>query len=145
MTNTTLVKVLFPLERDEDGYPPEDWESVWAHSIGGDHYRVDNIPFFIMGISHNDIVSAEKKDGELRFIELIEPSDRCTVRVIIYNTDHEECIRNSLKNLHCDIEGTGIEGMIAIDVEKKRYKSVEKYLDKAFRKEVLDYQEATLR
>lgn len=145
MSNTTLVKVLFPLERGEDGYPPEDWESIWAYSIGGDQYRVDNIPFFIMGISHNDIISTEKKDGELRFLELIEPSDRCTVRVIIYNTDHEEDIRTSLKKLHCDIEGTGIEGMIAIDVENKHYKFVKKYLNKAFKKEMLDYQEAALR
>ena len=38
------AKLLFRLEKDEDGYPPEDVESLWG-LLRSDGIELDNIPF----------------------------------------------------------------------------------------------------
>ncbi len=38
------VKVLFRLEKDEDGYPPEEVESLWG-ILRSEGIELDNIPF----------------------------------------------------------------------------------------------------
>lgn len=63
MAEKDYKKILFELEQGADGYPPDRWESVWAYAIEPGLYRVDNIPFYIKGISSDDVVSAE---GESR-------------------------------------------------------------------------------
>ncbi|HEC84522.1 MAG: hypothetical protein DRR08_00365 [Candidatus Parabeggiatoa sp. nov. 2] len=47
----TPKKVIFYLEPDEDGYPPFNWETLWVHQINPDRFQIDNIPFFVRGIS----------------------------------------------------------------------------------------------
>lgn len=77
-----LVKVTFPL-------PPEDQaqgveaENLWAASLGGDRYRIDNIPFYAYGISHEDVVVANEVDGQLRFREVVARSGHSTYRVLV--------------------------------------------------------------
>lgn len=52
------VKIIIPLEQDEDGYPPAGSERLWAVQVGEGLFRVANIPFFTRGIGLGDIVSA---------------------------------------------------------------------------------------
>jgi hypothetical protein len=56
-------KIAFPLDRDEDGYPPDDVETLWGWETKPGLYCIDNIPFFVKGISPGDVVSA-KRAGE---------------------------------------------------------------------------------
>lgn len=139
------VKIIFPLERDEDGFPPEDREGIWAVALESGNYRIDNIPFFAMKVSDGDIVSAAKVGDDLVFCEVLAPSENCTIRIIFYDIKAEDRMKNELREMGCSIEGTGIEGLISISVHKDCYGSVENYLSDAFKKEVLDYQEASLR
>lgn len=139
------VKVIFQLERDSDGYPPEDREGIWASPMPNDIFRLDNIPFYVMGVSDGDLVSVEERGGEIFFKELIEPSDNCTVRVIIYDRERETEIRAKLHELGCSIEGVGIKGLIACSFDKTRYSAISQYLEGAHVQEVLDYQESSLR
>jgi len=44
------VKVYFDLEKDADGYPPVNSESMWAVPMGEFRFRIDNIPFFVYGV-----------------------------------------------------------------------------------------------
>lgn len=139
------VKIIFQLERDSDGYPPEDREGIWASPRPNGMFHLDNIPFYAMGVSDGDLVSVEERGGEIFFKELIEPSDNCTVRVIIYEIEREAEIRSKLHDLGCSIEGVGIKGLIACSFDKARYSAISQYLEDAHIQEVLDYQESALR
>jgi hypothetical protein len=35
----------------EDGYPPEEWESLWAIPLYASLFKIDSIPFFAKGLS----------------------------------------------------------------------------------------------
>lgn len=82
---SSLVKINFPL-------PPEDQaqgveaENLWAEPLGGDRFRIDNIPFYAYGISHEDVVVASQVEGRLRFQEVSARSGHSTYRVLVKDT-----------------------------------------------------------
>ena len=39
-------KIMFRLAKDPDGYPPDDWETLWAYEVEPGLYSIDNVPFF---------------------------------------------------------------------------------------------------
>jgi hypothetical protein len=84
LPTSELVKVCFPL-------PPEDQaqgveaENLWARALGEDHYRIDNIPFYAYGVSHEDVVIAKNSDGRLKFSEVAVRSGHSTYRVLVKN------------------------------------------------------------
>jgi hypothetical protein len=78
----TKKKMTFFLEKDEDGYPPDDSETVWVEKLEGNRYRIDNIPFYIRGISPEDIVTSRVVDGNLIFDELISKSTISVFRIV---------------------------------------------------------------
>lgn len=55
MNTDEMVKVVFKLEKDEDDYPPADYESVWALPVGEGLFQIDNIPFFATEIALGDV------------------------------------------------------------------------------------------
>ena len=65
MNEEKHVKICFPLEPDEDGWPPVTAETLWAVELGGGLFRLDNIPFYARGVSDGDTVSAIRKMGFL--------------------------------------------------------------------------------
>ncbi len=58
MNHADRTKILFRLQRDEVGYPPTDWESLWATPLGSNQFEIDNVPFYIRGISSGDVILA---------------------------------------------------------------------------------------
>lgn len=77
------VKVRFAVEQDEDGWPPVKSEGLWAVPLGGDRFRIDNTPWFVRGISADDVVEAlAGSDGVLWATRRLESGGRLTVRVI---------------------------------------------------------------
>src|SRR3546814_1508119 len=70
--NSSHVKIRFPLEQDESGYPPETSETMWAVPLGNGRYRLDNIPFYAKLVSDGDVVAASIIDGDLTFEEILE-------------------------------------------------------------------------
>jgi hypothetical protein len=79
-----LVHVVFPLEVDEDGWPPVGAERLWAKQLGPDTYRVENAPWFVRDIAADDVVRAEPPDADSWpiFKERLEWGGNCTIRVI---------------------------------------------------------------
>jgi hypothetical protein len=118
MTRSDHVKILFRIERDEDGYPPEDAESVWAVPVEGG-YQIDNVPFFVRDIALGDIVSAEPAhDGMLEFTgEVIRRSGHSTYRVLLREQregDPDTSIEE-LKSLGLGVE-MDLDCLLAVDV-----------------------------
>lgn len=138
------VKILVRVERD-NGYPPEEWEGVWASPVSGNLYRIDNIPFYARNLSCDDIVQV-RQSGEVYLLDrVVELSTNSTIRVIIYDLKSEQDIRSRLKSLGCAIEGIGIPGMIALNVPKDNLSSVIEFLEQGFAKGKWDFDEGSLR
>jgi hypothetical protein len=56
-------------------------ESVNVTEVGRGTYRVENVPFYVRGVSLGDIVTAKERDGELWYRKTIEKSGNGTIRV----------------------------------------------------------------
>lgn len=144
MSKTDLVKILFRLEKDSDGYPPVDWESLWAKKVGDD-YVIDNIPFFCYGISWGDIIEAKSIDEELHFISHLKSSGHQTIRIIPAKRDIVSDITRELKELGCDTEYDDHHRLIAVDVPpSSSFKTVLAYLNQAESDGILEYEEAAI-
>jgi hypothetical protein len=108
MPNSNHVKIGFYLEQDEDGWPPVTRENLWAVDLGDGRYRIDNIPFYALGISDGDIVAAvTEQDGRLVFSELVEATSNSTFRLIVYNEDEPSEVRKMFRDLECPSELVG--------------------------------------
>jgi hypothetical protein len=80
--SSEFVKISFPLS-EEDQVGSLKSEGLWAVPLGDGRYRVQNIPFFLYGVSLEDIVSAEQVDGFLTFREVVSSSGHSTYRVFL--------------------------------------------------------------
>jgi len=141
------AKVLFKLEKDADDYPPDDWESLWAKEVGnGGLYCIDNIPFFIRGISLGDIVLVQKLNKELRFDRIIEPSTHSVLRVILFEMENLAALKKQISSFGCEWEAAHIDGLIAIDVPGTvTIEAVLDYLKAGEDEGLWSYEEASLR
>lgn len=141
---TQHVKILFPLEQTA-GYPPHDVESVWAVPLGGGQYKIDNIPFFIRGVSSEDVVTAAERNGSLFYTGLVSERGHSTIRVLIADRDETEEVRAELRAHGCASEGTGIPGLIAVDVPPSvSYRELRQFLDEGERRGRWEYEEGCI-
>lgn len=75
------VKLTLPLD-------PSEWhgnasETVWAVPVAPDLYRIDNTPFYFLGLSCGDIVRAiTSADGTLTFGEIQARGGHSTYRLL---------------------------------------------------------------
>lgn len=61
-----LVKIIFELEESE--LHSHDTESLWAVPLAYELFKIDNVPFYIYGISNGDIVKTiSQNDGMFAF------------------------------------------------------------------------------
>ncbi|GAA0534837.1 hypothetical protein GCM10010172_14900 [Paractinoplanes ferrugineus] len=116
-----LVRVLFSLDVDEDGWPPVSAETMWARVLSPDRVEIDNVPFFVRGLSSGDEVRVVRDDdGMLVGTEVIEWAGHCTVRVVPFPggplAGNLQRVLDAFAPL--GITGEGIEhfGLIALDI-----------------------------
>lgn len=116
-----LIKIRFPLSESdrEDGVAAE---YLWAEPIGNHSYRIDNIPFFVYGISLDDVVRAIYIEGCLEFQNVIRHNGHSTYRVILEDTISISQESGGLQSLLKRLEVIGCSRelakarLIAIDV-----------------------------
>ena len=148
------VKIHFDLLQGEDGYPPATSETLWAVPMGESRFRLDNIPFFVCGVSCFDIVSARKEaGGKIKYDRLIEPGGHSTIRVVFYDQPNDprpleervSGLRKSFRELGCSSELSHIPTLISIDIPPEVALAKAKLiLDVGQKQELWDYEEATL-
>lgn len=110
------IKVIFNIVQDEDGYPPVSVESLWVSPIGNGNYIIENIPFFIYGISRGYEISVENKKGVFYFKSICRPSNSSVFRAIIKDKSNIEMISSFFKNLQCLIEYNSFYNLISIEI-----------------------------
>lgn len=74
MVESQLVTIQF--------YDPDvGYENLWAESVGGEHYQLKSVPFFIYGIAVDDVVRAiPDHDGRLQYTNTFGHSGNRTLR-----------------------------------------------------------------
>ena len=87
-----------------------DVETLWAHDLGADQYRIDNCPFFAYGVSWNDVVYAPYNPDEQfpTFQKVLSKSGNRTIRLILdppasANNESEKTL-NNIVSLGCSYE-----------------------------------------
>ncbi len=75
---------------------PNHWatggESLWATHLGGDRYRLDNVPFHAYDLNYGDIVEAVQSSPDLKpsVIRVLERSGHRTIRVFFADIPREQ-------------------------------------------------------
>lgn len=92
---------------------PNHWatggESLWATELGGDRFRIENVPFYAYGLNYHDVVEAKAETPELKpsVVRVVERSGHRTIRVFfgkdVANEDRLSHLR-SLEHLHVSFE-----------------------------------------
>jgi hypothetical protein len=111
------VKVLFELEQDDSGFPPETHETLWAIPTDGG-YRLDNVPFFAKGVAYGDVVAGSLIEGDnIGFSSVVRPSGHSTCRVVLVDDDADvKAARRIFEELGCSTELSHLSGYFAVDV-----------------------------
>ncbi|HEY1731440.1 MAG TPA: DUF4265 domain-containing protein [Terriglobales bacterium] len=139
-------EIVCELSPDEDGYPPDKWERLWAQEMDSGLFSIDNIPFFLKGISPGDIVSANNEEGELRLQKLVTPSTNSVFRLFVSDVDDVASARQSFRELGCESEQSHIPKLVAIEVPGGiNFEAVAKLLDDGLRSGRWEYEEGVLR
>ena len=129
----------------EDGYPPEEWESLWAIPLCASLFKIDSIPFFAKGLSCDDVIAATFEADAFIFCEVITPSDNSTVRVCVFDLAKVVEIRTALYEIGCESEGSGIPGLFALNIPQNCKDQAYEILRTAALDEKLDYEEGAVR
>jgi Domain of unknown function (DUF4265) len=121
-TRTELVKLCFKLD-DSDAAMGVETESLWALPLEDyNTFKIDNIPFYIYGVSNEDIVSATKSGSIFEFQQVILRGGHSTYRVLVtdltgFESDIWKARWTNLAVLGCSCEIAKTR-WIAIDVPK---------------------------
>ncbi|WP_432106220.1 DUF4265 domain-containing protein [Streptomyces sp. bgisy091] len=113
MTNISddRVKVHFCMEIDEDGWPPASVESLWAVDLVDGRVRLDKTPWFVRRVSSGDVIRVQPDDdGVLWAGETVQPSQSCTIRLIVLKDNGSAAARQSVLEVF-DRLGTTGEGI----------------------------------
>lgn len=112
-----LVKVLFRLEPDVgEGAATE---TLWAERLGERRFRLRNVPFFVFGVSVEDVVLARGlEDGVLEFETVVVHGGHSTYRLKMNAAAPAERVQRgwlALEHLGCTYE-QGPGPLRAVDV-----------------------------
>jgi hypothetical protein len=114
---TGFVRIRFPLEQ-LDNWPPVAAENLWGlpGSVEGE-YVIDNIPFFVRGLSRFDTVQAEAGgDDILTFVKILGSSGHSTIRVFVSGRLTVEQSTLEIEKLGCGVETGGFKDLLAVDI-----------------------------
>ena len=141
-----LVKVIFELEIEEDGFPPIGTESLNAVRISEDSARLDNTPFFAGSVALGDVARCAKtsRPGIYRYEELLIAGGSKAISVIILDQDCKESISRFLDAHGCFHEygDFGRFRMFAVEVDSSTdYGPISKYLDEQEKNGRISYAE----
>lgn len=111
-----LVRVCFEL--DARAWHCSRSETLWAARAGEGLYRLKNIPFFVYGVSAEDVVCAHPVDGILTFSRIVLRGGHSTFRIFLARGVDRERFGShwdAFEALGCWCE-RGTERLLAIDV-----------------------------
>lgn len=146
MAEENYKKIVFALEQDADGYPPDRWESLWGYEAEGDRYCIDNIPFYAKGVSSGDLVETKPQEGQLRFQRVVRPSGNSVFRLYVSDVADRQAARDSFRELGCESELHSNPKFIAVEIPSTvPVEPVEKLLEAGAKSGRWEYEWGVLR
>jgi hypothetical protein len=109
------IKLIVPLEKDAEDYPPYEYEELWSTPVGNGHFRIENIPLFARGIAMGDIVSAVFEGNAHRFQGVVESSGHSTIRLFVNDADAVPAVIERFEAQGCRSE-IALTKLVALDV-----------------------------
>lgn len=125
-----LPEIWFRLDKDEDGYPPKDWERLKAEPTGQPHiFRVKSVPFFAREVAYNDEVCwcVSPEGYEPVFESVVKRSGYSTLRLLIAQDEDRASLTNYFTDRDCLVEFSG--RLVAIGVPNATLDEVSEYID----------------
>lgn len=115
-----FVKIFFDLETDD----PESniaGEALWAIPLGGDVYRLANIPMFAWNVSYgNDVRASHAKDGRLVVVHTVAHGGRLTCRLVMVSDDRFEAllaeVRDAIVGFRIGFEASEAYRIVALNI-----------------------------
>ncbi|HEX8699117.1 MAG TPA: DUF4265 domain-containing protein [Myxococcaceae bacterium] len=139
------IKLIVPLEKEADDYPPVDYEELWSTPSGEGLFRIENIPFFARGLSRGDIVSAVADEEGLRVQEVVHISGHSTIRLLIKREEAVPTVIEKFERQGCDSETT-FGKLVALDVPPTvPLEDLLEKLEMGFAQSEWEYEEACIR
>ena len=144
-----FVKIVFPLEVDEEGFPPISCEVLNARSHPPG-FVLENSPFFVTGVALGDHVTGVPVHGtnsRFAFTRVIESSPNKAISIIFLDIGLKDTVYQELKRRGCYCEygefGKGPDlQMLAVAVpEECDYASLVAYLSEIEAAERLSFAE----
>ena len=140
------TKMTFVLPKDDDGYPPDDFETMWVEVLGQSLYRIDNIPFYICDVSPDDVVEGEMTDRFLGYKRTIKKSNSSVIRLVFFDRGKAPMLLARLTDYGCKWEGSHLANLFSIEVpDRALLDKVRELLKEASGLDILDYEEASIR
>lgn len=145
MNNRPLKKIIFKLTQDEDGYPPVEFESIWGLQITPQKYEVDNIPYYIYGVSKGDIILAIESDNEIHASHLLSRGGHSTLRVFAEDETARHQIFTHLTKNGAQCTSTKGSSLLAIDIPPTTdFQKIDAFLSSLSNNETIAYEDACL-
>ena len=124
MPEPELIELNFPLDQDEDGWPPFATEGLWCRPEGA-AFRVLTCPLFVKGVAVEDLIEASTEGDadlptlrEVSSFKVVQPSDHSTIWMYAGDDVLREMLLARLHELGCStVSGpAAVSGHVAIDV-----------------------------
>jgi len=144
--DTTTELISFSLNIEEDGWPPISVEVLHGKLLGPNRAKIENTPFFIEGISLDDVVEVvrHKETGKFKFKNLLEPCGNKALSIILSNWDMKNEVTEFLRSHNCFVEfgEFGVTKMLAVGIfPNTDYSIISKYLDQKEKNGSISYAE----
>ena len=146
---TVFVKVVFPLEFIEEGFPPISVESLNAR-MDAHGYVLDNTPFFAVGVARGDRVEVEPisdKTDQYAFKRVVASSSNKALSIILLEAGTKELVYQQFRERGCYCEygefgQAGSLQMLAVSIPGDcDYEAVTRLLDELEAQGRLSYAE----
>ena len=110
------VKLCFRLTQDQSAGFPVGAERIWCRKEPGG-YRVKNAPFFVDGLSFEDLITVrDLGSGDVELDQILERSGNSTIWMNFSNPDFSKAVLDSIRSLGCSIEGGVFPGYFSVNV-----------------------------
>jgi hypothetical protein len=124
-----LPEVYFRLQKDQDGYPPKDWEGLKAERTDEENvYRINSVPFFTKDVAyHDEVRSCASEEGFSPVFESVERrSGYSTVRLLIEQAEDRVALTEYFTSRECVVEFNG--RLVAIGIPESAFDQISDYI-----------------
>lgn len=145
LNKKTFKKLTFKIIKDQDDYPPMEFESIWGIQISENTFEIDNTPYYIYGLSKGDAVLTTTKQNELFGSEIISKGGHSTLRVFAEHSATRQKIRDEINKLGADCNSATGSSLLVIDIPPAvDFDSVDKFLSSIANGDTIAYEDACL-